>query len=103
MGWIVVGMGAAFAPEISLAKDFSVFAAAFELFGDFAVGGSAFPFFAANRFFLSALATASASQGAFTAPGDAAGPLFHSAESASPPICAIERRLITDVSNRSMS
>src|ERR1035441_4638722 len=53
--------------------------------------------------FLSARAIASASHAAFTFPRDAGRLLFHSAESSSPPICAIVRSVRMDVSYLSMS
>src|SRR5580692_7236147 len=49
-------------------------------------------------FFLSSLASVSASHGAFTFPRDAGRLLFHSAESLSPPISAMERLLSTELS-----
>src|ERR1022692_5041596 len=53
--------------------------------------------------FLSARAIASASHAAFTFPPDAGRLLFHSAESSSPPICAIVRSVRMDVSYLSIS
>src|SRR5579862_5538000 len=54
-------------------------------------------------FFLSSLASVSASQGAFTFPRDAGLLLFHSAEPASPAISDMERLLSTELSYCSMS
>src|ERR1700690_2716160 len=55
-------------------------------------------FFLPAAFLRSALATASASQAALSLPRVAGRLLVHSAESVSPPICAMVRLVRTDVS-----